>query len=209
MFTAPAWRRPCLLFLVLIAAPFAARAQSVGIGTPTPDASAALEVASTARGLLVPRLTAAQRTGIAAPATGLLVYQTNGPQAGFYYNAGPPAAPAWTFLNPVGGADNLGNHTATTALNLQGQVLTGTGASVGAAVGVGVRADGGLNLGQNTAGNNVYLGYLSGAANTRGFNNTFAGASSGAANTTGDDNTFAGYQSGQRNTTGIRNTFAG
>ena len=56
----------------------------------------------------------------------------------------------------------------------------GTGGTLGAAVGLGVRADGGLNLGQNTAGNNVFLGYQAGQAVTS------AGAS----------NQFVGYQVG-------------
>lgn len=49
-------------------------AQGVGIGTPTPDPSAALEVSSVAQGMLVPRMTTAQRTAISNPATGLLVF---------------------------------------------------------------------------------------------------------------------------------------
>ncbi|WP_201981567.1 tail fiber domain-containing protein [Hymenobacter rubidus] len=48
---------------------------SVGIGT-TPAASAALEVSSTTKGLLPPRLSTAQRNAIASPATGLVVYNT-------------------------------------------------------------------------------------------------------------------------------------
>ncbi|TDA85852.1 hypothetical protein E0702_17340, partial [Halomonas marinisediminis] len=48
----------------------------VGIGTTTPDASSALEVQSTEKGLLIPRMTSAQRTAIASPALGLLVYDT-------------------------------------------------------------------------------------------------------------------------------------
>ncbi|MDX1479845.1 MAG: hypothetical protein R3301_19175, partial [Saprospiraceae bacterium] len=50
---------------------------SVGIGTTTPDASAILEVQSTTQGLLIPRLTTAQRGAIAAPATGLMVYDAD------------------------------------------------------------------------------------------------------------------------------------
>ncbi|WP_203229460.1 hypothetical protein [Aureibaculum marinum] len=49
----------------------------VGIGTTTPDASSALEVQSTEKGLLIPRMTSAQRTAIASPALGLLVYDTD------------------------------------------------------------------------------------------------------------------------------------
>ncbi|MFC5282708.1 hypothetical protein [Pedobacter alpinus] len=49
---------------------------SVGIGTQTPNASAALDVVSTNKGLLTPRLTTTQRDAIAAPANGLLIYNT-------------------------------------------------------------------------------------------------------------------------------------
>ena len=49
--------------LLLAAAPHVTQAQttgSVGIGTTTPNASAALEIKSTSQGLLLPRLTLAQ-----------------------------------------------------------------------------------------------------------------------------------------------------
>jgi hypothetical protein len=58
-----------------------------GIGTPTPHASAKLEIASTEKGFLPPRMTSAQRTSIQNPATGLMVYQTDG-SAGLYYYGG-------------------------------------------------------------------------------------------------------------------------
>ncbi|MFT4117881.1 hypothetical protein [Bradyrhizobium sp.] len=51
--------------------------QRLGIGTVMPSPSAALDVASTSRGLLPPRMTSAQRTAIATPATGLVVYDTD------------------------------------------------------------------------------------------------------------------------------------
>ncbi len=51
------------------------------------------------QGVLAPRMTAAQRSpGIANPATGLLVYQTDG-ASGFYYNAGTPGTPNWVKIN--------------------------------------------------------------------------------------------------------------
>ncbi len=59
----------------------------VGINTTTPDSSAALDITSTSSGLLIPKMTQAQRIAIASPATGLLVYQTNA-TAGFYYYDG-------------------------------------------------------------------------------------------------------------------------
>lgn len=65
-----------------------------GIGTMTPDASAKLEIASTNKGFITPRMTAAQKTAIPTPATGLLIYQTDAP-TGFYANSGTGASPSW------------------------------------------------------------------------------------------------------------------
>ena len=105
--------------------------------------------------------------------------------------------------------DNLGNHTATQALNLGTYALTGTGANLGSTIGVGIRADGGLNIGQNTTGGNIYLGYQAGQSNTTGSNNLFSGNKSGASNTTGSNNLFSGFDSGFYNTTGSYNLFSG
>jgi len=52
-------------------------AQNVGIGTNTPNASAQLDVTSTSRGLLPPRMTCAQRNAIVNPAAGLIIYCTD------------------------------------------------------------------------------------------------------------------------------------
>lgn len=49
----------------------------VGIGTSTPDASAAMEVNSTTGGFRVPNMTTGQRDAIAAPAEGLIIYNTS------------------------------------------------------------------------------------------------------------------------------------
>jgi hypothetical protein len=60
-----------LLFITVVA-----HAQ-VGIGTATPAASAQLHMSSTSKGLLPPRMTAAQRNAIVSPAEGLMLYCTN------------------------------------------------------------------------------------------------------------------------------------
>ncbi len=59
---------------------------NVGIGTTTPDASSVLELESTNQGVLVPRMSTALRLAIAAPANGLLVYDTD-VDCFFYYIA--------------------------------------------------------------------------------------------------------------------------
>lgn len=66
----------------------------VGIGTATPASSAILDVSSTTRGFLPPRMTEAQREAIDLPETGLLVYQTNG-TAGLYFHNGEE----WLLVN--------------------------------------------------------------------------------------------------------------
>lgn len=81
------------LFLVFLSG----KAQT-GIGTTSPDASAKLDISSTSKGFLAPRMTATQRGAIASPANGLLVYQTDG-VVGFYVNSGTSGAPVWTRIN--------------------------------------------------------------------------------------------------------------
>ena len=50
---------------------------NVGIGTETPVTSAKLEVSSTSKGFLPPRMTASQASAIASPAEGLMLYVTD------------------------------------------------------------------------------------------------------------------------------------
>lgn len=80
---------------------------AAGIGTTTPNASSLLEVRSTTKGVLFPRMTAAQRGAIASPTTGLLVYQTDG-TTGFYYYSG-----GWKALTPLSANTALSNLGAT------------------------------------------------------------------------------------------------
>ena len=79
-------------------------AQNIGINSTgaTPDPSAMLDVSSTTGGVLVPRMTSAQRNAIASPATGLIVFDTN--TASFYYYDGS----AWVNLGSTGPAGATG-----------------------------------------------------------------------------------------------------
>jgi len=62
-----------------------------------PDASAILDVKSSTKGLLIPRLTLVQRNAVATPATGLLIFQTDN-SPGYYYYTGL----AWTAFTGSG-----------------------------------------------------------------------------------------------------------
>lgn len=85
-------------------------AQNVGINATgaAPDASAMLDVVSTSRGLLIPRMTSVQRIAIAAPATGLYVFDTTTNSFWFYNGT------AWTEM------------ASNTNWRLAGNSLTGT-----------------------------------------------------------------------------------
>src|SRR6476661_8219742 len=144
--------RRALLGLFLLAAAPAALAQTpgVGIGTTAPDASAALDIVSSTKGALLPRVASA--AALATPATGLLVFQTGAP-AGFYYNAGTAAVPSWQQIATAAGA-------AITADN----GLTKTGCSIGLGgtlTGPTTIGLGSYNLGFSSTGGNVGVGTLS------------------------------------------------
>lgn len=78
---------------------FAALNAQVGINLDNspPDSSAILDIKSNSQGFLTPRMTEAERNAIPTPATGLLVYQTDG-TFGFYYNQGDLNIPDWIRL---------------------------------------------------------------------------------------------------------------
>jgi len=77
-------------FLALAAGPVLS--QNV-IGGGTPDTSAVLDLQSTQKGFLPPRMSTAQRNAIALPATGLIVYNTEAQE--LQINLGTPSAPSW------------------------------------------------------------------------------------------------------------------
>src|SRR5579862_69173 len=85
---------------------------AAGIGTIKPNASSLLDITSTRKGMLVPRMTKMQRDAIVTPATGLLIYQTNS-APGFYYYSGK----AWTAVSAKGANTTLSNLTTPTAVN--------------------------------------------------------------------------------------------
>ncbi|GAA4350946.1 hypothetical protein GCM10023185_09150 [Hymenobacter saemangeumensis] len=122
-----------LLALLLTGLALPARAQSVGVGTLTPNAKAALDIHSpnANTGLLIPRLSEWRRLAIAAPPQGLLVYQTDGsasggPQTGFWYYAGSPTG--WVYLSTTGVSydPSAGLQVGTDAVGTAGPFVVGT-----------------------------------------------------------------------------------
>ena len=192
--------------------------QGVSINTDgsTADNSAMLEIKSTNKGILIPRMTSAQRTAISTPATGLLVYQTDGTSGFYYYNGS-----SWTPLTsavqgPLSGWATTGNANTDSTTNFIGtsdnnplvgkvngqQVFRFSGNMQNTIVGYGA----GIN---NTANYNSFYGYKAGNSNTTGDGNLFLGHLTGTANTSGRQNIFIGNYAGWSNNSGSYNQFIG
>lgn len=81
---------------------YAAAQNNMGIGTLTPDSSAILELQSTEKGFLIPRMTTVQRLAIPIPANGLMVYDTDSSCFFFYKQPG-----SWLSLCSLQGSQGL------------------------------------------------------------------------------------------------------
>ena len=82
-----------LLLLAIALFGKTAVAQNIGVGTASPNSSAQLDITSTSRGLLIPRMTTAAMNSIVSPAKGLQVYDSV--RNLLMINLGTPAAPNW------------------------------------------------------------------------------------------------------------------
>ncbi|MES2429570.1 MAG: hypothetical protein V4556_01460 [Bacteroidota bacterium] len=97
-----------LLAFLLVSFAFTAKAQ-IGIGTNAPHASAALEIKDTTKGILIPRMKLAQRTAIANPADGLMVYQTDNTKGYWYFDG-----TQWKSITGGGGSSSNGGKAIIT-----------------------------------------------------------------------------------------------
>ena len=179
-----------------------------GIGTTTPNVSSLLDIVSTSKGVLIPRMTKNQRDLIGSPAIGLLIYQTNS-TPGFYYYDGA----SWTAVSPAAANRSLSNLTAPTAINKN--LLPGTTNSID----VGSSANSwrnvfakSFNLDNNTAffapgNNNLFAG--GGNSLVTGFSNTGFGVNALPFLTSGLENTAVGLNTLFNDTSGSSNTAIG
>ena len=89
---------------------------NVMIGTSTAEPSSALTVASTSQGILLPKMTLAQRDAIANPASGLLIFQTDN-TPGFYYHDGTQ------WLNIASGNNDQGTTISVNSQDINNTLL--------------------------------------------------------------------------------------
>ncbi len=116
---------------------------SVGIAT-SPDASALLDISTTTKGLLIPRMTTTQRNAISSPAIGLMIYNTTDSAFNYYKLAGwtaiGGAVSGVTTMAAIGSSPNANGATISgSTLNLEpasasfgGVLTTGTQTIAGA-----------------------------------------------------------------------------
>ena len=191
--------------------------QGVAITTDgtSPDNSAMLDIKSTSKGILIPRMTVSQRIAIASPANGLLIYQTDG-TTGFYFYNGIAWTPISATAGPLTGWATTGNAATDSLVNFIGTIdnkpligkVNGQQAFYFSPTNTATLV--GYQAGKNNTGIwNTFFGYQAGLSNTTGFANLFIGNSSGYSNTTANGNHFIGINSGRNNTSGSINHFDG
>lgn len=190
------------LFLIsILGLPKDLFSQSVGIGTVSPNASAQLDVSSNNKGVLIPRLTKAQRNAITSPAKGLMIFIDDTDSVGFHFYDGGK----WNWVQSNDVTDTIfwkrkGNAGTNPSLNF-----------------IGTTDNTILNfrVNNNAAGRidhinkNTFFGYRAGLSNTTGFKNIFMGDSAGRANTAGNTNIYIGVNAGAAMANGVGNVFIG
>ena len=178
--------------------------QGVAINTngTAADNSAMLDVSSTSKGILIPRMDIAQRNLIGTPETGLLIYQTDGSPGFYFYNGS-----SWVVV----GSESMSINDLSDGKAGGNSVFLGSGAgavdngSNNYNVGVGNDA-----LNKNTTGLcNTAIGMSSLYSNTGGRYNIAIGKTSLYNSTTGNFNVAVGSESLKYNTTGCSNTTIG
>ncbi|HLO44674.1 MAG TPA: hypothetical protein VK175_10105 [Leadbetterella sp.] len=164
-----------------------AQNENVGIGTAQPDKSAILDLSSSNKGFLLPRMSESQRLNIIKPAQGLQVYQTDGTAGLYVYNgknwenASKSVAAATDPWLRGGNAALAGEFLGTTGIPLQFKV-------------------GGVQVGLLAADNFTFFGYEAGLSNSGSTHNTALGFRSLKSNVTGIRNVAIGSQALQNNT---------
>ncbi len=190
-------------------------AQNIGIGTNTPNPSAALEISSNNKGLLIPRSTIGGILAIANPAKGLLVLDTL--QNQLMVNMGTAASPNWQTIVIASGWSLTGNNATNPNIHFIGttdesplkfrikNVNAGQLDTLLYNSSFGFRS-----LDSNTAGiHNAAFGYKALISNNTGLYNVAIGSNAMRLNTSGYRNTAVGFQSMYTDTSGYDNTATG
>jgi trimeric autotransporter adhesin len=200
----------------------------ISSGNTLPHTSAMLDIESTTRGLLIPRMSSSQMNAISEPATGLLVFNTSDSLIYLHLDSG------WTKLST---GDNLWHKSSNNAMSNGPALNVGIGTNNPAErlhINGHTKIDGNIYLQNSTpftgviykeglpflhnaglvAQQNIYLGTNAGSFNLLAKKNVAVG-SEALANSDGADNTAIGYRAayslagGSSYTESYKNTFIG
>ena len=185
-----------LIFIITLSS-FAMLGQSVSINedASAPHLSAMLDIKSTTKGLLIPRMTTVERTAILTPALGLMVFDitTNS----YWFHNG-------TIFQPLSTGGNGWNLTGNATTNPSTNFI-GTTDNQSLRFKVNNTWSGEIN--PITA--NTFYGLLAGNGSISGVGNTAVGQNTFSQNTTGGYNTAMGLNTLSNNLTGEYNTAIG
>jgi hypothetical protein len=148
--------KPLILILALGINTGAIAQVAITTDASLPDPSAMLDIKSTTRGLLVPRMTQAQRNAIANPAHSLMIYQTDN-TPGYYYNSGTTGAPVWVMLSdlvlPYSKTAAIDGEAFRVTSTGSGRAIVGTVSSAGPGTSYGIYGSANTDLGIGVYGN--------------------------------------------------------
>lgn len=133
-------------------------------GTYTADGSAMLDVKSISKGMLIPRVTTAQKETISSPATGLLVFDTDEGEF-FYYDGSEWISMASSHIISAPGSNTLVGYEAGSSIQDGGVKNTILGFETGESL--------------TTGDNNTFIGFQAGHSATDSYGNIFLGAYAG------------------------------
>lgn len=216
-----------IAFIIAITLQQTAVSQSLSVNTTgaVANASSILDVSSTTKGVLIPRMDKTAKGLIATPANGLLVYQTGPDSIGFHYYDLPNTK--WVYINASGFSTDTTAWKITGNSNITASRFLGTLNDSALQFRVNNQPSGlvdsisfNTSLGYGTLRNVDYAGGAQGKYNsafgygaldsvTTGQGNTAVGSNALQENTTGNNNTAIGRSSLYNNKSGVSNTGVG
>jgi len=185
-------RKSILIGLLLLVSVTFTQAQ-VGVGANNPNPSAQLEISSTSKGLLPPRMTITQRNAIISPATGLIIFNTTNNALNIYFSGAwyqlsnsvvPGSIATLVTASPTNngtlksgtaasGVSSIVSYTGGNGENHSGQTVSSTGVTgLTATLPAGIFALGEGTLTYNITGTPASEGTASFALNVGGQNGT-------------------------------------
>lgn len=185
-------------------------------GNP-PHATAILDLTSTSKGVLIPRMSTDDRNLIMSPATGLLIYNTSNNKYNFYTGAAwvELASGSSSKIIDMDGDTKVDVETSPDADYISMRVAGNELVSIlqnriemffpGGSIAIGEEAG---QQDDGTSNFNTTLGTSAGASLINGEHNVNFGAGAGTSNSSGSENTYLGYNAGILSQTS-NNTFVG